>query len=725
MTNKKETRSIRRVTMITVAVVVGLTGSIVAPASATPVARNRDEWNLYGRVLLEPETSVDYLQFGDEFAPAMELLEELYPGYVTFTTVDKELKDKNAVSLGPDGLPAWHKGDTGDGQPFHVVVVTDEKVPDKNKEYVFLTNSHASEPCGREGDLRFMEDLLRWRESDPEHMLDAGEGLNGELKEATVKEVLEKTKIYYANTAPDGWQSGDRANGGNLNYSNYNYAGVNSNRVAYHDGWVFPDGEILYENGYTTLTQPESAVVKYFLRIRRDELHGRPFAAAADMHGPLPVGAVLLHDQNNSPARLQRVHDFAERIKQKMEEALASYITEPGVQVYETIMGEAGAVRDQAFKIYNTYVGPIDEKAAYLTLKWAEYATVWEHIDYTVTGTWGGWAAGESGLGADSISFEVDCNSFSPWNPAEQQVYVDNIRAIVEANVVHAAHLAKWRPKRQALAGSLGFYEPGLRVTDADGNPAPPTKTPRNPIWGRVEQGHYDVSNTDYFRDLREIVSTPVVEVRPQALQRSLAKLDAFAVADTTLSDTKAVEDFVRSGGTLVLTDAALQMLPDLIGVADDTIEKGFAYVGYSDLDRSHPWTEGLYPRARQMFDPVGLGYPLLMERDQYWPCGTECEESPTRNSSPIWSIARAAWEEAGGVTVGSVDPPDSAKGGAEGTETAKTNIGFVELGEGRIAIFGALLPQPSEDHDHWFGLNGYTVSIPGQTLLLRALAGD
>jgi len=45
--------------------------------------------------------------------------------------------------------------------------------------------------------------------------------------------------------------------------------------------------------------------------------------------------------------------------------------------------------------------------------------------------------------------------------------------------------------------------------------------------------------------------------------------------------------------------------------------QAGYAYIGYGDLDRSHPWTDGLYKRARQMFDPVGLGYPLLMERDQ------------------------------------------------------------------------------------------------------------
>ena len=41
-----------------------------------------------------------------------------------------------------------------------------------------------------------------------------------------------------------------------------------------------------------------------------------------------------------------------------------------------------------------------------------------------------------------------------------------------------------------------------------------------------------------------------------------------------------------------------------------DSVRTNTSYVGYSDLDRRHPWTKGMYKRARQMFDPVGLGYP-------------------------------------------------------------------------------------------------------------------
>jgi hypothetical protein len=36
--------------------------------------------------------------------------------------------------------------------------------------------------------------------------------------------------------------------------------------------------------------------------------------------------------------------------------------------------------------------------------------------------------------------------------------------------------------------------------------------------------------------------------------------------------------------------------------------------------------------------------------------------------------------------------------------------------------IFGGVLPQPTEKHEHWFGLNAYTVSNTGQHLLMKGL---
>jgi hypothetical protein len=713
--------------------------ALTTGATATPVARNDAEHDLYGRVFPEPIRTWDYINHGtvpggpSEIADAFRYLEQRHPGYLDFTTVDKELGDPNAISVGPDEKAPWDPADTKDGLPFYVAKVTDESVPDKDKAYVLILNAHPAEACGQEGMPRFLEDLLIWRQSDPKHKLDAGSGLYDKPQEMTVEDVLKKVKIYFISTSPDGWAAGEGPAAG---ATNYNYAGFNENRVAYQDGWVFPAVKALFDRGYSALTQPEGAATSRYLRqVRERELGGRPFAVANDQHGPLPSsGALIFHDQGNDPAKVDRLNDYARRLEQNMDEVFAKYFTGAGLDVSQQAAREAGDIRDFLLKQYTTITGePFSEKAAFLTLEWAESGTAWEHIDYTVTGTWGGWAGSNAGLAADAISFETAClAASSSYDPALFQLFVDNVRAASETGVVYAAQRAgKNTPDPVAtydLGGTVGFVETGARVTDRDGNPSPPPAGhPGTPLYRQVQQTPYDVANTDYFRDLRRIVKSRIKEVPAAKPARAIDNVASLVVADTTaVADVPALKKFAQDGGNLVLTDASLGLLPGLIpGIGKDAVRRNQAYVGYSDLDRTHPWTEGLFKRARQTFDPVGLGYPLLMERDQYWPCDGitgVCEESPTVNSAPIWSVDRAAWEKAGGKTIGTADAPEDPKFGGEPTSATRTTIGTVELGKGRIVLFGALLPQPSEQFDHWFGLNAYTMSIPGQTMLLRAL---
>jgi hypothetical protein len=702
-------------------------------ATATPVATTEEERERLGRVFPEPMNSTNFIQLGptrgpEEMKGGWNLLEKVYPQYVDFTTVAEELGDPNAVSPGPDGFPAWAKEDSKDGLPLHVVKITDESVPDKDKEYVAYFNSHAAEPCGKEGTPRFLEDLLMWREKDPDHVLDNGEGLGGGTHKVTVRELLRKTKLYWVSVQPDGWAMSDGQSPIQTG-SNYNYADANSNRIAYQDGWVFPADETFSTRGYSVLQQPEgAAMTKYLRQVREREMNGRPWAAANDQHGPLPVGAVLLHDQGNDAAKVDRTVDYAARIAYKMDRVFARYATETGLTATQAAAAAAGSVRDELFRRYTQLTGkPVTEKAAFLTLEWAEYASVWEHLDYTVSGTWGGWASSASGLGADTISFEVDCDAFKGWDPATWQLYVDNVRAIDETAAVHAASL--YDGKRTAMTYDLqtpvGFVETGKRVTDRDGNPVPPpAKYPNNPIMPQIAQTPYDVSNTDYFRDLRKIVKQPVVEVPAGSPQRLSESVGSLVVSDTTSTSPGALREFAKAGGNLVLTDGALSLLPEIAEIPSSAVKQGHAYVGYADIDKAHPWAQGLYKRARQLFDPVGLGYPLLMERDQYWPCGNDgaCEESITQNSAPIWTVDRATWEAKGGATIATADPPADRKHGGEGSATDKTNIGTLPLGKGRVVIFGGLLPQPTEEYTHWFGLNPYTISTPGQQMLIKAL---
>ncbi len=695
------------------------------PAGATPVAQNEEERDLYGRVFLEPVSSTNYIQFGEEGKGELEgglkLLEKLYPRYLDVTTVADELGSPHAVSVGVDALPSWAPNDSGDGLPLHVAIVTDETVPDKNKEYVVLMASHSGEPCGREGAARLIEDLLLWADEDPDHVLDNAEGLTGKTYEFTAKEILQRTKIYYVSTSPDGWFAGDGQLAG---HSQYNGAGINSNRVAFQDGWVFPPEPELYTKGYTVLTQPEgAAITKYLIGIREKELKGKPFAVGMDVHGPVPAGFILLHDQGNDPQKLERVKDLGFRIKQNMEEVIAgSDLADSAIEdnVY--------VVRDNAPD--NREIGTRDNYAWQMSgvARWAFVTHINDSLAYTASSTWGGWMNSDSGLDSDSLSYEINCRASTPWAGADMQFFVDNVRAVFETGIVSAAARAKMPEFQIKLKGDIGFYDSGVRVTKRDGNPSPPPRGyPSTPLIDQVKQAPYDVSNTDYFRDLPMVTKKRLREVGPGDLG-ALDKLDTFVVSDSQAPGTAAVVNFVKSGGNLVLTDSALKMLPGLLNVPKNSLSKGYGYVGYANLDRSHALTEGLLATASQTFDPTAIGYPLLMERDGYWTSnGGEggSDDSGTLNSAPIWTIDRDTWEGAGGVTVGTSDPPADRKTVADGTAQDKTSIGVVEVGKGRIVIFGSLLPLPSEDYPHWFGLNAYGISVAGQTMLLRALNGE
>jgi hypothetical protein len=84
------------------------------------------------------------------------------------------------------------------------------------------------------------------------------------------------------------------------------------------------------------------------------------------------------------------------------------------------------------------------------------------------------------------------------------------------------------------------------------------------------------------------------------------------------------------------------------------------------------------------------------------------------RAASPAWQTPPPLGGDAGET--------DARNAPAEGTRTDRTSIGTLNVGKGRIVAFGALLPQPTESYDHWFGVDPYTVSVAGQQLLLRAL---
>src|SRR5205814_10672921 len=76
---------------------------------------------------------------------------------------------------------------------------------------------------------------------------------------------------------------------------------------------------------------------------------------------------------------------------------------------------------------------------------------------------------------------------------------------------------------------------------------------------------------------------------------------------------------------------------------------------------------------------------------------------------SPVWTVDRSAWEAAGGRTAGT-------------TGDGRTSVGELALGRGRVRIIGALLPDPSGDFAHPFGVSDYAVTYWGYRVLANML---
>jgi hypothetical protein len=698
-----------------------LAAAAVTATAATPVASNPTEVSLLGRVIPEPIKSTNYLQLdpraGDkELDTAFTLLQKMYPRYITYTTVAKQLHDARAISSGGRQLP--------------VITVTDHSVPDSQKQYALLTFAHSAEPCGREGVLRSAEDLALAATTAPKTTYDDGT-IGGVTHRFTVAQLLKKVKIFIIGIGMDGWAAGDAGNG--TSYSQYTANGINSNRVAYQTGWVF-SSPLLRSHAYTTATQPEGiAITRYLQQVRARELHGRPFAVASDIHGPLPTGAILIHDVGDNPGKRLRTEDLAARVQQRMTGVFKSYVTEQGASAYSTAASQAESVRDlvNRFNVVN-----LGTEGVY-PLQWATYSGIWDLLSYTVSSTWGQFSGDDNvGIGADAISYEINCITSAPWDPALMQLFVDNVRAIVQTSLVHAAALPqieKQPPVVTNLRGRVGYFDNGTRVSSTDGvGVGVPKGYPGVPLWRQLTQKPYDVSQTDFFRQIQanHLVAGHLTEVTPRNFLSALSHLDTLVLADELppASVYPRLSVWVRQGGNLVVTDRALKLLPKLgLGTqaAPLVVSHRNGYVGYADFNHSDPWLAGLPTHARQTYDPVGLGYPLLMQRDAYWNCpdgGGSCP-SGTVNSAPIWMLPTAfvsAIKDA--RVVGTVDPPATRTSTTEGAATTSTDVGMIPVGRGRIDYFGALLPTPTEAYPHFFGIFGNTLSYTAQTVLLRAM---
>lgn len=696
------------------AVRVGLTVAMVG-ALMGPIAADRpvDDSARAERVFAEPSESPPPLR-REAFITGMTELEARYPDLIHYSTVAEEL----GGALGSEAFSAG-------GNDFQVITMTDPTVPDQGKGYLLMTVAHGGEWCGLEAIPRVLEDLAIAKTEAPDTLVDAGTGPDGERLTMTVEQLLREVKIIFVEISPDGWMAGQQ-----------NANGANTNRMASTIGWTLPMDQTINDYGYGTLEQPAGGAITTWLEsIRRDELGGRPFATAMDFHGPIPSGFLLIDTTAGSIGAASRKLDLAERMTERSLEVLFGSEAAPLVAgPYNDVIDQAERARRLAEQAYQEVAGESEiNKILYAGVRWSEHATAWESLDYDVPNHWGRYMGSPHSLGADSFSHEIPCQvqlGRDGVAPDEMQLYVDNVRAIVDVLLVHSATRFDAAAQTFDFGGSVGWVDAPFRVTDADGNPVPPPSGyPGTIFHPTIEQRPYDVSQTDWFRDVTPLATSPIVPLPSGAAD--FADLDTVVVADHTDVDVEALRAFAEAGGNVVLTDSALVLAPAVAGLAGQPqVVQHRAYVGYTDLDRNHPWTDGLYEAARQTFDSIALGYPLLLERDQYWIACFVCTDgsgplTETENSAPIWTIDRVSWVSGGGTVVGTADPADDPKGTHDGVEVDKVNVGTIPVGQGRLVVLGAVLPTPTEEFDHWFGLAPYAMTPLGEHLLTTAITWE
>ena len=265
-------------------------------------------------------------------------------------------------------------------------------------------------------------------------------------------------------------------------------------------------------------------------------------------------------------------------------------------------------------------------------------------------------------------------------------------------------------------------------------------------------QSAYNVSRMDFFRDLNkyateddrlEALTVESILADPSVLNSfdSLVAAEELMPGYAATGKSKytkaqfeafvaAFRAFVERGGNLVLTDGALAALPALTGRFKPTdVTEGFWYAGWMDFDDGSGETYAKHPLAKavdkegtaegsatisgtsfshrhQTYEPVPIGY--YVSASGGGSCSDVCD-------SPSWFVEEGAWKSAGGTvaarTLGRIkaDPEAETKLGV--------SLGDLRLGKGTIRIAGAMLPDPTEQNYHPYGLSSYSLTYTGYQL--------
>ncbi|HVM40569.1 MAG TPA: M14 family zinc carboxypeptidase, partial [Acidimicrobiia bacterium] len=469
------------------AVVAGavlVAGLLAAPpqgppvAQATPVATEGATYEAFGRVFPDPHgcvrgapnkspwakgrvCAVQFLQWGQAL-DGLAFLEERFPRYLQVINLATMLDDHPEFAgedLQSAGLP--REDLTRMRRDLHVVKVTNRQSPiaePDREHFAYALSIHGIERAGLEGGLRAVEDLVTWAacEDDPAAApACAEEGpfpkpiLEPSNSGPTAGEVLDRSVIYFVLANPDGWQRGEWSEGG-VFFQRYNGNGMDLNRDWPAVGYT--------EAQYTPFSEPETRGYGRFLRWVRDRTTAGRFAGGIDLHGMVTARSfsfTLLGAGQRDYRKNALTVDTAIRTFRDSEARLA----------WSPMIAPA-----------DECPGPVQEPVfgGNVPMCSDQWGTVWDTIDYQVTGSMGDWMDSPLGLDAVGIDNEMALSHLAPNNvfdPDLEQLHIDGNKGLIYAQI---ASLLEAGPVQFVPGGRTAYVFDPDRITNPGGGEADP-----------------------------------------------------------------------------------------------------------------------------------------------------------------------------------------------------------------------------------------------------------
>jgi hypothetical protein len=703
-----------------------------------------------GRVFPEPSTlstagspnagagastvpTTDYVSFY-EFEAGLKYLAQKYPDVITVNVVGQSRGNCPSGPNCADSARVTH--------PIYMVELTNKKSPmplNQRQSMLFMLSIHGNEKGGREGGMRVLEDLAKGIGFAAETVQD-GAGMptafakpsGGNVQ--TYEDYLDFMRIFLLFPNADGWAHdeapfiADPYCGAGPGFCRTNGHNVDLNRQAPTAGWQNPQRDPVGE--------PES--IGYYNWMLQQNI---TWSYAIDIHGMLNhqnFGAIMLPAGAMTPQEMQRSIRLAETLKQRLNDDPHFAGWENAFKAGETAESEASPVTSTCVPNDPTGQGidcplPGSALANVGSSQFAEYYTVIDAIGYTDSGFNGDYFAQNSGLNAPGYDIELAYNHITTDSQYEgpgslfNDFHVKMVREIVKSFMDAAALDVKISFETRGVR--TAYVEPSFVATSADDkNPTPggwADKNPGDDLYDYGKNGGFSARPAQYWEDLKPFVRSgqePGVLVKLTPSDVTAAQLSQFTqlvIPGSAIRDLEqnpatiaAIKEWTQNGGNLVLTDEALRFF-DLSGITSKGVDEVNQYMGgirmdltkpvfYEYQDASKAENRNVRGGVKQTYEPTPLGFET------------------GANAAPNWFVKTDAFAKLNGdqwgIMCGTtvlVDPSCDHNG---------IGLGKVPVGKGQVQFIGSLLPDPTEEFYHPYGLDPYATTYSGNQILRNML---